>query len=146
MNDIKEIFEDNEKRNDYLTLSKKEFLDKYPAITETDYDELRQSIYNMDLKDYVKHFMPNPKHIPVTREDEPEFIGQFIDIFEDFLDEKGIVIPNQKRDFEEDLEPEESANIYGEDYDFLEQEIKKVLIRWEIIANKENPKPWLNEK
>ena len=146
MNNIKEIFKDNEKRNDYLTLSKKEFLDKYPAITETDYDELRQSIYNMDLKDYVKHFMPNPKHIPVTREDEPEFIGQFIDIFEDFLDEKGIVIPNQKRDFEEDLEPEESANIYGEDYDFLEQEIKKVLIRWEIIANEENPKPWFNEK
>lgn len=146
MNDIKEIFNNNEKRNDYLTLSKKEFLDKYPAITKTDYDELRQSIYNMDLKDYVKHFMPNPKHIPVTREDEPEFIGQFIDIFEDFLDEKGIVIPNQKRDFEEDLEPEESANIYGEDYDFLEQEIKKVLIRWEIIANEENPKPWLNAK
>lgn len=146
MNNIKEIFKDNEKRNNYLTLSKKEFLDKYPIITETDYDELRQSIYNMDLKDYVKHFMPNPKHIPVTREDEPEFIGQFIDIFEDFLDEKGIVIPNQKRDFEEDLEPEESANIYGEDYDFLEQEIKKVLIRWEIIANEENPKPWLNEK
>ena len=146
MNDIKEIFNNNEKTNDYLTLSKKEFLDKYPAITKTDYDELRQSIYNMDLKDYVKHFMPNPKHIPVTREDEPEFIGQFIDIFEDFLDEKGIVIPNQKRDFEEDLEPEESANIYGEDYDFLEQEIKKVLIRWEIIANEENPKPWLNAK
>ena len=146
MNNIKEIFKDNEKRNNYLTLSKKEFLDKYPTITETDYDELRQSIYNMDLKDYVKHFMPNPKHIPVTREDEPEFIGQFIDIFEDFLDEKGIVIPNQKRDFEEDLEPEESANIYGEDYDFLEQEIKKVLIRWKIIASEENPKPWLNEK
>ena len=146
MNDTKEIFEDNEKRNDYLTLSKKEFLDKYPTITETDYDELRQSIYNMDLKDYVKHFMPNPKHIPVTREDEPEFIGQIIDIFEDFLDKKGIVIPNQKRDFEEDLEPEESANIYGEDYDFLEQEIKKVLIRWKIIANEENPKPWFNKK
>ena len=34
----------------------------------------------------------------ITKEDKKEFIGQVIDVFEDFLDEKGIVIPNEERD------------------------------------------------
>ena len=34
----------------------------------------------------------------ITKEDRKEFIGQVIDVFEDFLDKKGIIISNDERD------------------------------------------------
>lgn len=34
----------------------------------------------------------------INREDMAEFTGQVIDIFEDFLDDKGIIIPNHERE------------------------------------------------
>ena len=46
----------------------------------------------------------------VKTNDRAEFIGQIIDIFEDFLEEKGIEIPN------DDREDENDAIIYGLDY------------------------------
>lgn len=62
-----------------------------------------------------------------------EFKGQLIDIFEDFLDRKGIVIPNTERDEDEDLDPEESANIYGSDYDELADGLIDVLEHWGLM-------------
>lgn len=72
----------------------------------------------------------------VVKEDVPELIGQFIDLFEDFLDEKGIVIPNEERDEDEELDVENSANIYGSDYDTLSDGIEEILTRWEIIEER----------
>lgn len=69
----------------------------------------------------------------VVREDVPELIGQFIDLFEDFLDEKGIVIPNEERDENIELDAENSANIYGSDYDILPNGIEEILTRWKLI-------------
>lgn len=46
--------------------------------------------------------------------DIPEFIGQIIDFLEDFLEEKGITIPNPEKD--EDPDDENTAIIYGTDY------------------------------
>lgn len=66
-------------------------------------------------------------------EDTTEFIGQIIDIFENFLDEKGVVIENPERDEDEDLDAEMSANIYGSDYDRLSDEITDTLKRWNVI-------------
>lgn len=63
-------------------------------------------------------------------EDTTEFIGQIIDIFEDFLDEKGVVIVNPKRDEDDE---EMAANIYGSDYDRLSDEITDTLKRWNVI-------------
>lgn len=70
--------------------------------------------------------------LPVSTEDLPELIGQLIDTFEDFLDEKGIVLPNKERDGNENLVPEESANIYGKDYDALSTSLEKILRNWSI--------------
>lgn len=64
-------------------------------------------------------------------ENKTEFIGQIIDIFEDFLDEKKIKIPNEEREDEED--DDSFANIYGEDYFALEEKIKETLINWGVI-------------
>ncbi len=70
----------------------------------------------------------------VAREDVPELIGQFIDVFEDFLDEKEVRIPNDEK-IEDATEDEEDsiANIYGTDYGNLSDDIESILIRWELI-------------
>lgn len=49
----------------------------------------------------------------VNEMNKPELIGNIIDIFEDFLDEKGIIVPNPERDEDPELDAESSANIYG---------------------------------
>ena len=60
-----------------------------------------------------------------------EFIGQIIFVFEDFLDNKGIVIPNPERNDESD------ASIYGDDYFNLEAWICDVLERYGVLKEKE---------
>ena len=55
-----------------------------------------------------------------------EMIGRIIDVFEDFLDEKNVEIPN------EDREPD-GANIFGCDYGTLEGRIEDVLVKAELI-------------
>lgn len=63
-------------------------------------------------------------------EDTTEFIGQIIDIFEDFLDEKRVTIENPEQDEDDE---EMAANIYGSDYDRLSDEITDTLKRWNVI-------------
>lgn len=67
--------------------------------------------------------------MPVELNDKMEFIGQIIDVFEDFLDEKKIAVPN-----EENAESESPANIYGTDYGVLQSGIEEILRNWHIIA------------
>lgn len=59
-----------------------------------------------------------------------EYIGQIINIFEDFLEEKGIQIPNEEKD-----ETDESniAIIYGTDYGNLLSELEEMMIAWDIM-------------
>ena len=51
------------------------------------------------------------------------FFGAIIDGFDDWLEEKGIKIPNDERD--EDGS-EHNSNIWGDDYDFLMSMIRDV--------------------
>lgn len=67
--------------------------------------------------------------LPVAENDRMELIGQFIDVFEDFLDEKGVVIPNEDKEQSGDG----AANIYGDDYDRLQGGIEDTLIAWHIL-------------
>lgn len=53
-----------------------------------------------------------------------EILNSFIEVFEDFLDEKGIVIPND----EKEQSPESAANIYGTDYGNLSDRIETLLV------------------
>lgn len=66
----------------------------------------------------------------INRNDKEEFIGQIIDLFEDFLDEKNVKISNPEA--VEDGE-ENAAIIYGGDYDTLHDQIQDVLENWDII-------------
>lgn len=69
--------------------------------------------------------------IHMTNSDKLEFLGQIIDIFEDFLDEKGIKIDNLDRDRDaiEDAACGDT-NIYGCDYGYLSDRIESTMTNW----------------
>lgn len=51
-----------------------------------------------------------------------EFVGQIVDVFEDYLCEHGIALENEDRDAaieEGEVEEDEAAIIYGDAYDFI---------------------------
>lgn len=87
----------------------------------------------------VPHFLSMP---PISKDNKAEFVGQIIDVFEDFLSEKGIEIPNdEKEDYfsdEDDEAPddedyEELAIIFGSDYDYISNNIEKIINNWGLI-------------
>lgn len=63
--------------------------------------------------------------------DRAEFKGQIVDIFEDYLDNNGYKLNNAERDQAiEDGDyddPDEAANIWGDDYDAIGDEIEFML-------------------
>ena len=64
----------------------------------------------------------------INNEDTSEFLGRIIDIFEDFLEEKGINIDNSEKE-----EDDDAAIIYGSDYGILQDRLTDLLKAWEII-------------
>lgn len=69
----------------------------------------------------------------IDQNDKTEFIGNIIDIFEDFLDEKGVTLEQPERDDEIELNGDCAANIYGSDYDSISNSLETLLRRWEVI-------------
>ena len=75
-----------------------------------------------DILEEVRDELP-PK--PMSNTERLETLGCIIELFEDFLDEKGIVIPND----EKDQIPESASNIYGTDYGNLSDRLEHLLGR-----------------
>lgn len=67
----------------------------------------------------------------VKRNEKIEFLGQLIDVFEDFLDEKGIMIPNP----EKNEDPDNPANLYGTDYENIQSALEETLVNWGILES-----------
>ena len=98
-------------------------------------DTKKKVLYHLTDVQPVKPFAPEGKrhgrtwmectNAPraMSNSDRLETIGRFIDIFEDFLEEKGVEIPNDEKDQDDD-----AANIYGTDYGILESRIESLLI------------------
>ena len=83
-------------------------------------------------KQLEKHNELTEKMISNVIIDDPEeLVGQIVDIFEDFLTEKKVRVDNSDED------PENSAIIYGSDYDGLREEIMNTLIGWKILSGTE---------
>lgn len=63
--------------------------------------------------------------------DSEEFVGQIVDIFEDYLTEEGIILRNEDREQKvwenKDGSPEEIAIIYGDKYDFVAEPVRKAI-------------------
>ena len=72
-----------------------------------------------------KYIIPNDK--------KSEFIGQIIDIFEEFLYDKNIYIENEERFEYADGDEEGLAIIFGTDYDIIKTELEIMMASWNIM-------------
>jgi len=64
----------------------------------------------------------------MTHSERMELIGQLVDVFEDFLDAKGITIANDEK-----ADDEYAANIYGTDYSCIADDLEQTLINWNLL-------------
>ena len=69
----------------------------------------------------------------IDQNDKAEFIGNIIDIFEDFLDEKGVTLESPERDDEMESDDDSVTNIYGSDYDSISDSLEALLRGWKVI-------------
>lgn len=67
------------------------------------------------------------KVVPIPSYLEMEFLGQIIDSFEDFLEEKKVSIKNHEKT------EDNPAIIFGSDYDNIEDSIRRLLQNWNIL-------------
>ena len=63
----------------------------------------------------------------IKQENRTEFLGQLIDVVEDWLEEKGIDIPNEEKD---ELN---AAIIYGADYDKLQSGFNSIMKSYHVF-------------
>lgn len=63
----------------------------------------------------------------IKQENKTEFLGQLIDVVEDWLEEKGIDIPNEEKD---ELN---AAIIYGSDYDKLKSGFNSIMESYHVF-------------
>lgn len=75
--------------------------------------------------------------IMIEANDKAEFVGQVIDLFEDFLEERGISLKNEEKNglAAAGEDPEQEAIIYGADYDQLQAGIEELLENWGLVNN-----------
>lgn len=71
----------------------------------------------------------------ITPENQPEFIGQIIDIFEDFLTEKGVTLnnPEIQEAIDEGEDQKDLAIIFGSDYSSLQDSLTAMLTEWHVL-------------
>lgn len=69
----------------------------------------------------------------IKKEDKSEFIGQILDLFEDFLDEYGIKIP--QKEGVDDYDPDTPANLCGKAYDDLAEHLQTFFRSWGVIKD-----------
>lgn len=95
------------------------------------------TIWNADTEDLLKELEERGVLGGVKRvqpDDEPEFIGRLVDIVENFLCDKDVMIDNPERD-EDDVE--DAAIIYGDDYDALADEFRYVMRAYHFLSDGE---------
>lgn len=106
-----------------------------------DIDAAKIGDYTADLVDTLEeaesgksHLKSDHLQLPLKKADISELVGQMIDIFEDFLEDKGTEpFPNKERTYDENLDGKIDAVLYGSDYDALASSIKATLKSWGII-------------
>lgn len=75
----------------------------------------------------------------INPEDRAEFIGQIVDVVEDFLEEKGVSFPEtpdlmREAGCSEEEIAENGAILYGENYDALADPIEAIMHSWGILT------------
>lgn len=69
----------------------------------------------------------------MQKQERRELLGCIIDIFEDYLEENNITIPNEEREEDDDS----AAIIYGSHYDFLADQIEEILITAGVLESED---------
>lgn len=74
----------------------------------------------------------------IKMEDRCEFVGQIIDIFEDFLEERGVSFPETRQMMidagcSEEEADENDVIIYGDYYGELQSQIEQMLAHWDLL-------------
>lgn len=71
-------------------------------------------------------------NLEISADAAPEFFGQIIDCFDDFLQEQDVRLPRSVKEMEDDDETGDcnSARIYGSDYDDLNDKITETVQNW----------------
>lgn len=79
------------------------------------------------------------ERVDIPENERPEFLGQIVDVFEDFLAEKGIQIQNpEKQEAVSDGEDLDTiAILYGTDYGNIENKVAEIMRRWGVFQNDE---------
>lgn len=72
----------------------------------------------------------------IRESDKAAFLGQVIEIFELFLEERGIHIDNPEKLEEND--PDNACNIFGSDYGELSTDLEELFKNWEVLENAES--------
>ena len=102
-------------------------------------DNMQTKNRNTDM-DFVRMFCDFEKSkscnsfvkvVPIPNYLEMEFLGQIIDSFEDFLEEKKVSIKNHEKT--DDNHSDNPAIIFGSDYDNIEDSIRRLLQNWNIL-------------
>ncbi len=62
-----------------------------------------------------------------------DFVCEIVDIFEDFLENRDIMLKNPEKEYG-DQDPWKVANIYGTDYGELQTRIEDCLEKWNIAS------------
>lgn len=107
-----------------------------------DIDAAKIGEYTADLVDALEeaesgksHLKSDSLQLPLNKDiDVSELVGQMIDIFEDFLEDKNVKpFPNKERTHDEKLDGKIDAVLYGSDYDTLASSIKATFKSWGIV-------------
>ncbi len=78
---------------------------------------------------------PSDAKLKLTHSERMEFFGLFADVFEDFLDEKGVEIPNPEKE-----DDDNAAILYGTDYDQIVSGIEGILISYGVLEKEGSDK------
>ena len=81
--------------------------------------------------DFLLETEDNGLHLDIPADEQPEFFGQIIDCFDDFLEEQDVRLPRSVKEMEEDEAGDgNDARIYGSDYDDLDSKIQETIKSW----------------
>lgn len=113
--------------NEFVKIRNKKTDNMQTKNRHTDMDFVRM-FCNFEKSKSCNSFV---KVVPIPSYLEMEFLGQIIDSFEDFLEEKKVSIKNHEKT--EDNHSDNPAIIFGSDYDNIEDSIRRLLQNWNIL-------------
>ena len=99
----------------------------------------RMSIYETDVQNIVLGKVYNILNEEIEKKEKNpslknNFLCEIVDELDDWLEDKGIKVPNEERDKED---PENTTNFYGEDFDEIMEMMREICRKNGIVVEDE---------